>query len=773
MLSSSQIPRSSGLSCETFVFLPFSFSICSFPLHVGFFSALHFLFVVLLLLRLYDRTLCFSPFGFVRSCFLYSPFVHIFYQSCHRSCLSLASPPSILLHITFHIHGFVLLQFCMFYKYYAKSNPCYIHSFSCSHESTHALISLSLITNIRFPPSSSLASAGNELKLQATGSGLDDLSEEFMDGRIQYALARLENPNSNLEKFVQINWCGAGVPERQKGLFNTYSPQVANGFFKGASHLTIQARNEGDVEPDHIRKRVEESSGSKYTPGPANESQSKPATTAGFGAPRPYVPSSTNLQKTGGIFGVGAPPRGTAPAGAPSTSSSTTTSFQRSSAPSPSLKPEASTPTPFVPTSVSSLQPAATVTTPGSGGPPSAFTGSSSGITNAQTPEVTESQSSKPKGDDRIGPVGTAYTPVSLPAPKKLGNRWGAGAAAGGAEESENTTADSNTSSGGVGGFAAARNLFSAGGGSGSNLKSNELPTPSGKKLTWSERQAEAKKQREAEEKAAEEAMSRASGSGSIAEAATAGATLASTPSSSAPASAVPPTRSFGSSAPSFPSRTLPPPAAAAAPTSAPVPAFTAAPLPPRAPSPDDEERGDDDDDDWGDAPPPPPAPSVPAARPPPSAVEPEEEQEDSSAVPPPQPAADNADSAEDDDASKLLRLKQQLTLNEEPEVEADAPAASASASAPPPVPIASRPGAGATGGNGQTAKVVFDYEAQEDNEISLKEGEEISQIKQDDVGEWMSKKPSLSMLLCIRSPFPLPFIFSLRAPISLFRSKV
>lgn len=31
--------------------------------------------------------------------------------------------------------------------------------------------------------SSSLASAGNELKLQATGSGLDDLEEEFMDGR--------------------------------------------------------------------------------------------------------------------------------------------------------------------------------------------------------------------------------------------------------------------------------------------------------------------------------------------------------------------------------------------------------------------------------------------------------------------------------------------------------------------------------------------------------------------------------------------------------------
>jgi hypothetical protein len=27
---------------------------------------------------------------------------------------------------------------------------------------------------------------------------------------------------SNLEKFVQINWCGEGVPERQKGHFSMY-----------------------------------------------------------------------------------------------------------------------------------------------------------------------------------------------------------------------------------------------------------------------------------------------------------------------------------------------------------------------------------------------------------------------------------------------------------------------------------------------------------------------------------------------------------------------
>lgn len=77
-----------------------------------------------------------------------------------------------------------------------------------------------LLTPVMILRSSSLASAGSELKLQSTGSGLDDLQEEFMDGRyvsrlrvcthvnasvdrpqrsrhcsIQYAFARVEDPN--------------------------------------------------------------------------------------------------------------------------------------------------------------------------------------------------------------------------------------------------------------------------------------------------------------------------------------------------------------------------------------------------------------------------------------------------------------------------------------------------------------------------------------------------------------------------------------------------
>lgn len=52
-------------------------------------------------------------------------------------------------------------------------------------------------------------------------------------------------PQSSLPKFVQINWCGDGVPESRKGLFHTHSSAVAN-FLRG-THVVINARNEVSI----------------------------------------------------------------------------------------------------------------------------------------------------------------------------------------------------------------------------------------------------------------------------------------------------------------------------------------------------------------------------------------------------------------------------------------------------------------------------------------------------------------------------------------------
>ncbi len=52
-----------------------------------------------------------------------------------------------------------------------------------------------------------------------------------------------ERSQSNLPKYVQINWCGDGVPEAKKGLFHTHSSAVGRQLLHG-SHVVLNARNE-------------------------------------------------------------------------------------------------------------------------------------------------------------------------------------------------------------------------------------------------------------------------------------------------------------------------------------------------------------------------------------------------------------------------------------------------------------------------------------------------------------------------------------------------
>lgn len=58
----------------------------------------------------------------------------------------------------------------------------------------------------------------NVLKVDATGDGgFEEMTEDLNSGRIQYVYIRVQDPNSDLPKFVFINWQGEGAPDALKG----------------------------------------------------------------------------------------------------------------------------------------------------------------------------------------------------------------------------------------------------------------------------------------------------------------------------------------------------------------------------------------------------------------------------------------------------------------------------------------------------------------------------------------------------------------------------
>lgn len=111
------------------------------------------------------------------------------------------------------------------------------------------------------------------LKVQGTGeSDLADLIEDFSEGRIQFAFAKVKDPNSGLPKNILIAWCGGGVPERTKGYFTSHLAAVSK--ILHGYHVQITARSESDLEIDAIMQKVADASGAKYSAGSSDSPRS-------------------------------------------------------------------------------------------------------------------------------------------------------------------------------------------------------------------------------------------------------------------------------------------------------------------------------------------------------------------------------------------------------------------------------------------------------------------------------------------------------------------
>jgi hypothetical protein len=147
-----------------------------------------------------------------------------------------------------------------------------------------------------------------------------------VDGILMAVLT--SRPQSKLPKFVQINWCGDGVPVSRKGLFATHASAVAS-FLRG-THVVISARNESDVVPSLIMSRVEAASGVKYS------SQKEPARKI-----EPIAPVGTSYTPVGKVD-IGAIRRDAASKPAPPPASRPTPSSFSRPIPSSTSRPTVS-----------------------------------------------------------------------------------------------------------------------------------------------------------------------------------------------------------------------------------------------------------------------------------------------------------------------------------------------------------------------------------------------------------------------------------------------
>ena len=287
------------------------------------------------------------------------------------------------------------------------------------------------------------------------------------------------------------------MPEFRKGKFHIQLNQLTQ-HLPGA-HVTINARSQDDLNVDEILNKVQNSSGSKFSIN--DQAQQHPNL-----KPTAPAPVGTNYQPIGtpDIAAMRASvPKPEAPA--PVGTNYTPPRNELSNIRQTPTNTTSSVPTPAPAPSVPSPPPAQPPRSSPSINSGSLFGGivgkagdwsapkSTPTINQSSTPLIPkpvstpspapapqpQSQPQKPQADDdKPGKVGTAYEPVKLPTPKKLGNRFPF------AQSAQTSTPPAPAPSSISGGQP--------------------------KKLTWSERQAIARKEQEEEEERSKNAISNA-----------------------------------------------------------------------------------------------------------------------------------------------------------------------------------------------------------------------------------------------------------------------
>ncbi|KAJ1811658.1 actin binding protein, partial [Coemansia sp. RSA 2599] len=229
---------------------------------------------------------------------------------------------------------------------------------------------------------------GVALNVQSEGNGgLDELAEEFDDGKVQFAFVRVQDPNTQLPKFVFISWCGQGVPVFRKGMVSSQVGEVQKVLT--GSHVTVIARSEDDVQPSEIMDKVERSSGAQYS------YHTQPKRQPPQPAAKPAFAASSSAFKKGATYG--APTVGKSAAWG-----SSTTSSASASTPSYAAKPAAK-PAPPVAAKPPAPSPSIGGTKPlfggasGAGRPVSSFFGARSPTTpSASLSPVTRQRAASP-----------------------------------------------------------------------------------------------------------------------------------------------------------------------------------------------------------------------------------------------------------------------------------------------------------------------------------------------------------------------------------------
>ena len=99
---------------------------------------------------------------------------------------------------------------------------------------------------------------------ELVGTSFSEFLQSFEDSKVQYGLARVSPPGSDVQKLILIGWCPDSAPLKTRASFAQNFGVIANQVLK-TYHVQVTARDEDDLDETELLMKISNSAGARYS----------------------------------------------------------------------------------------------------------------------------------------------------------------------------------------------------------------------------------------------------------------------------------------------------------------------------------------------------------------------------------------------------------------------------------------------------------------------------------------------------------------------------
>lgn len=131
---------------------------------------------------------------------------------------------------------------------------------------------------------------------ELVGTSFSEFLQSFDDTKVQYGLARVSPPGSDVQKLILIGWCPDSAPLKTRASFAQNFGVISNQVFK-TYHVQVTARDEDDLDESELLMKISNSAGARYSIQQQTPASKKPISSAAKTAKKPVSVSSRQSEQ--------------------------------------------------------------------------------------------------------------------------------------------------------------------------------------------------------------------------------------------------------------------------------------------------------------------------------------------------------------------------------------------------------------------------------------------------------------------------------------------